>query len=44
MCNAVLLPYVMEYNAEFCIEKYARIAQVMGEFDTIEEGYESRKE
>jgi len=39
MCNAVLLPYVMEYNAEFCLEKYARIAQAMGEiFDTIEEG------
>jgi len=39
MCNAVLLPYVMEYNAEFCLEKYARIAQAMGEiFDTMEEG------
>ena len=39
VCNAVLLPYVMEYNAEFCLEKYARIAQAMGEiFDTMEEG------
>lgn len=39
VCNAVLLPYVMEYNAEFCLERYARIAQAMGEiFDTMEEG------
>ncbi len=39
ICNAVLLPYVMEYNVEFCLEKYSRIAQAMGEvFYTIEEG------
>ena len=39
VCNAVLLPYVIEYNAEFCLERYARIAQAMGEiFDTMEEG------
>ena len=39
LCNAVLLPYVMEYNVEFCIEKYARIAKAMGEtFETSREG------
>ena len=39
VCNAVLLPYVMEYNAEFCVEKYARIAKAMGEtFETSQEG------
>ena len=39
ICNAVLLPYVMEYNVEFCIEKYARIAKAMGEtFETSREG------
>jgi len=39
VCNAVLLPYVMEYNAECCIEKYARIAKAMGEtFETSREG------
>ncbi len=39
VCNAVLLPYVMEYNAEFCLEKYARIAKAMREtFETSREG------
>ena len=39
ICNAVLLPYVMEYNVEFCLEKYARIAKAMGEtFETSREG------
>jgi alcohol dehydrogenase class IV len=29
--NAVLLPYVMVFNRESCIEKYARVAELMGE-------------
>lgn len=30
VCNAVVLPAVMEYNMEYCIDKYARIAAAMG--------------
>ena len=30
MCNAIFLPYVMEYNMDCCLEKYARVAQAMG--------------
>jgi len=30
IANAVILPYVMEYNAEFTGEKYKEIARVMG--------------
>ena len=30
VCNAVLLPYVMEYNKDYCRERYARVAQAMG--------------
>lgn len=30
MCNAILLPYVMEYNLPFAEYKYARIARAMG--------------
>lgn len=30
ICNAILLPYVMEYNMDFCINQYARIARAMG--------------
>lgn len=29
-CNAIFLPYVMEYNMDYCVEKYARIATAMG--------------
>ena len=29
--NAVLLPYVMAFNRVACIEKYARVAELMGE-------------
>jgi alcohol dehydrogenase len=29
-CNAVLLPYVMEYNSDYCVSRYARIARAMG--------------
>ena len=30
VCNAIFLPYVMEYNMGHCEEKYARIARAMG--------------
>ncbi len=30
VCNAVVLPAVMEYNMEYCKERYARIAVAMG--------------
>ena len=30
VCNAVVLPAVMEYNMEYCTDKYARIATAMG--------------
>ena len=29
-CNAIFLPYVMEYNMSYCVEKYARVATAMG--------------
>lgn len=39
VCNAILLPYVMEYNMDYCKDRYARIAKAMGaEFETIDEG------
>ena len=39
VCNAVVLPAVMEYNMEYCRERYARIALAMGIFfDSTEEG------
>ena len=39
MCNAIFLPYVMEYNMDYCREKYARVAKAMGlQFATVEEG------
>ena len=39
VCNAVVLPAVMEYNMEYCRERYARIARAMGiSFDSTEEG------
>ena len=42
MCNAIFLPFVMEYNLEYCIEKYARVAQAMGlPFETAREGAEA---
>ncbi len=38
-CNSIILPYVMEYNMEYCTEKYARVAGIMGcEYKTVEEG------
>jgi len=30
VCNAVVLPAMMEYNMDYCIDKYARIAAAMG--------------
>ena len=30
VCNAVLLPHVMEYNKDYCVAKYARVAKAMG--------------
>ena len=39
VCNAVLLPHVMEYNKDYCVSKYARVAKVMGfEFKSDDEG------
>lgn len=29
VCNSILLPYVMEYNMDYCQEKYKRIAEIM---------------
>ncbi|MFW6006838.1 MAG: iron-containing alcohol dehydrogenase [Bacillota bacterium] len=41
ICNSILLPYVMEYNKEYSIDKFARIARKMGEtFDNNEKGAE----
>jgi alcohol dehydrogenase len=38
-CNAVFLPYVMEYCMEYCEKRYARIARAMGLMpDTGSEG------
>jgi alcohol dehydrogenase len=30
VCNAIVLPVVMDYNLDFCTEKYARLARAMG--------------
>ncbi|WP_319415347.1 iron-containing alcohol dehydrogenase [Marispirochaeta aestuarii] len=39
VCNAVALPVVMEYNLEYALDLYARIARVMGiAFESSEEG------
>jgi alcohol dehydrogenase len=39
VCNAVVLPAVMEYNMDYCRERYARIALAMGiSFDSTEDG------
>ena len=39
VCNAVVLPAVMEYNMDFCLERYARIALAMGiGFDSTKQG------
>jgi len=39
LCNSIILPYMMKYNMEYCPEKYARVAGIMGyEYDTVEQG------
>ncbi len=39
VCNAIFLPYVMEYSKDYAIERYARIARAMGlEYRSDEEG------
>ena len=39
ICNAIFLPFVMEYNMDYCIDRYARVAKAMGlDFETDEEG------
>jgi len=39
VCNAVVLPAVMEFNLAYCINKYARIAAAMGiAYDTPQDG------
>lgn len=38
-CNAIFLPYVMEYNMDYCADRYARVATAMGlTWDTEAEG------
>jgi alcohol dehydrogenase len=38
-CNAVILPYIMQYNMDYCIDRYARIGRAMGLLpDTGREG------
>jgi alcohol dehydrogenase class IV len=29
-CNAILLPYVIQYNSRVCMERYANIARILG--------------
>jgi len=39
VCNAIFLPFVMEYNMEYSVERYARIAKAMGfSFNNESEG------
>ncbi len=39
VCNAVVLPAVMEYNMSYCLEKYARVAKAMDiTYDSVETG------
>ena len=39
VCNAVVLPAVMEYNLDYCKDRYARIANAMGlSYDNVEAG------
>jgi alcohol dehydrogenase len=30
VCNAIFLPYLMEYNMKYCEQQYARVAKAMG--------------
>lgn len=39
VCNAVVLPEIMAYNMDYCLDCYARIASAMGiQYTSIEEG------
>ncbi|MDW7674690.1 MAG: iron-containing alcohol dehydrogenase [Bacillota bacterium] len=39
VCNAILLPFVMEYSMEYCQDRYAQVAKAMGaEFASEAEG------
>ena len=39
MCNAIFLPYVMEYSSQSCVERFADIAEAMGlKFESPAEG------
>ncbi len=39
VCNAVVLPAVMQYNMEYCKERYARIAVAMGlTYENVDDG------
>jgi alcohol dehydrogenase len=39
VCNALVLPAVMEYNMSYCLEKYARVATAMGiAYDGVDAG------
>ena len=39
MCNAIFLPYVMDYSMAYAVERYARIAKAMGlSFESEAEG------
>jgi alcohol dehydrogenase len=39
LCNAVVLPAVMEYNLDYCNERYSSIASAMGQmFQSNEDG------
>lgn len=39
VCNAIALPVMMEYNRDYALERYARIARAMGlEFQSAAEG------
>ena len=41
-CNAIFLPYMMEYNMDYCVGQYARVARAMGlSFDSELEGAKS---
>ena len=39
VCNAVVLPAVMEYNLDYCKDRYARVAGAMGlSYNNVEDG------
>jgi alcohol dehydrogenase len=38
VCNAIALPVVMEYNMDYALERYARLAEALGVSNTTETG------